>query len=124
MVLTTPTLTESRTAVKDRLDELFLYVAVGDDDTVPAEGQTVLGNETFRAARFDSDKTTFADEIIVSGEIDFGSNNSETIREVAWFTASSGGTMLSRDLLVNEILKTSDISVIFPKKFVVGVSEA
>jgi hypothetical protein len=123
MVITTPTLSEVVDAAKERLDELFLYVAVGDDDTVPAEGQTVLGAETYRVARFDSDTTTFADEITVSGEIGFGNNNGETIREVAWFDEASGGQMLSRDLLVTEIVKTSDISVVFPKKVVVEAVE-
>lgn len=123
MVITTPTKTAVRDATKDKVDELFLYVAVGDGDTIPDAGDTALDNETFRTLRFDVDKTTIPEEVTVTGEVGFGENNSETIAEIGWFTASSGGTLLARDVLNNEIVKTSDIEVVLPKRVIVTVTE-
>ena len=124
MVITTPTKTEIRTASIDKIDDLFQHVATGDGDTLPSASDTALDNETFRNARFDVDKTTIPGEITVTGEVGFGENNGETIKEVGWFTeGGTGGNMRSRDLLINEIVKTSDIEVILPKRIIVGVTE-
>jgi hypothetical protein len=123
MVITTPTKDEVRDATKDKIDELFLYVAVGDGDTIPDASDTALDNETFRTARFDVDKTTIADEITVTGEVGFGDNNGEIIEEIGWFDESSGGRLLSRDVLINPITKTSDIEVVLPKRVIVTVVE-
>jgi hypothetical protein len=123
MTLTISTKTEVQAGVKDKLDELFQYVAVGDGASIPSEGDTMLENETFRTERFDVEKTSFAEEITVTGEIGFGENNAETIKEIGWFTESSNGTLRTRELLNNEILKTSDIEVILPKRMLVEVKE-
>ena len=124
MVITTSTKNEVRTSAKDKLDDLFLYVATGDGDSIPSAGDTALDNETFRTARFDVDKDTIPEEITITGEVGFGENNSETIKEIGWFSeGGTGGALRSRDLLNNEIVKTSDIEVVLPKRFVVEVKE-
>ena len=123
MAITTSTKTEVRTSAKNKLDDLFLYVAVGDGDSIPSASDTALDNETFRTARFDVDKDTIPEEITVTGEVGFGENNSETIKEMGWFSESSTGTLRSRDLLNTEIVKTSDIEVVLPKRFIVEVKE-
>lgn len=112
-------------SVKDNLEDNFNYIAVGDDDTPATSSDASLGNETFRVARIDVDKTTIADEIIITGEIGYGENNGSTIREVGWFV--EGGTttdIKSRDVLVTEIVKTSDISVVLPKRIKIEVIES
>jgi hypothetical protein len=122
MVLTTSTITDIINAGKLKISETFNYIAVGDDDTIADITDTDLYNETFRVARVDVDTTSFTDEVIITGEIGFGDNNSNTIAEVGWFVEGGTTTELkSRDVLLNSILKTSDISVVLPKniKFIV-----
>lgn len=123
MVLTTGTKEDVRDATKTELSNKFLYCGVGLGDTTPTEGDTQLESETFRSARIDVDTTTFDDEITVTGEVDFGEANGVTLKEVGWFDSASAGNMKSRDVFLTEIVKTSDISVILPKKMTVTVIE-
>jgi hypothetical protein len=124
MAITNSTISDIKNAGKDKIEEKFTYFAVGDGDTTPTIADTELENETFRVARFEVDKDTFPDEITVTAEVGYGDNNGEVIREVGWLDASSGGNLKVRNVLVNEIIKTNDISVIFPNRITFDVYEA
>lgn len=123
MVLTNTFLSEIRTSVKADLVTYMDYIAVGDGDNTPTAGDTVLESETFRNAADEVDSSSQVLEVTSSLLIDTSENNGETIQEVGVFASSSGGTMVHRNLLTNEITKTSDINVRIDSTIVVVVSE-
>jgi hypothetical protein len=122
MVVNNNALIQVRDASKDKIAAIFVWLGVGDDDTAPTIGDVALGNEFLRVERFEVD-TSVSDEVLVNGEVGFGEANGEIIREFGWFEVNVAGDLLSRDVLVNEILKTSDISVVLPKRFKISVIE-
>jgi hypothetical protein len=107
--------------VKDELELLFQYGNIGDDDTPVDTTDTALGNEVFRSAIIDFDKSATA-EVVASMEVDASSANGETIREAGWNTESSSGTQLTRNV-VNPITKTSDIVLYLDTSIVIEVKE-
>ena len=71
-------------------------MAVGDDNTTPTVSDTTLGNETYREAIFKS--SSGGSFVAWDLKLDTTENNGSTIKEVGTFTASSGGTMYTRNL--------------------------
>ena len=99
-----------------------MYGAVGDDDTTPTVSDTTLGNETFRSAIDDFDKTTFVDKIIASLQIGAGENNGNDVKEAGWLDAAAAGNLQIRFLL-NTIAKTSDIQLFIDTQITITVEE-
>ena len=122
MVLTTSILTNVRSDIKDYLETVMLYGAVGDDNTTPVAADTTLGNETFRKAIDAFDKTSQSSQITASLKILSTENNGESVVEVGWLTAASAGTLLTHSL-VNSISKTSDIQLYLDTTITITVTE-
>lgn len=122
MTVTTILRTQLRSDVKDDLEALFTYMAVGDDDTTPTAADTTLGNETFRDVTDEIDKATAVDEITASLRILEVENNGNDIDELGIFDAASSGNMWIRHVLTT-ISKTSDISVYLDVTVTVEIEE-
>ena len=110
MTIQTFLLNSTRDEIKDFFETQFTHGAVGDDNTTPTPGDTTLGNEVFRKAIASFDKTTFTNKTIASVQITSAEANGNTIREGGFFDAVAAGNMLTH-FLVNDIVKTSDISL-------------
>lgn len=121
MTLTTGTKNGIRTSAKQYFSDNFLYFAVGDGTTAPTEGDTQLESETFRQARDSVDITTFPAEAIVTGDVGYTQNNGDTIAEIGWLDASSGGNLKQRNVLLSPIAKTNDIRAVFPNRATITV---
>jgi hypothetical protein len=121
MTITTPLLEDVRSAVQSYLASVFLYGAVGDDDTTPTPADTALGGETFRDVRDTVDVTTYADKIIVSLVVSSAEDNGEDVKEAGWFDALAGEMKLR--FLLNSISKTSDITLYVDTQVLIEVEE-
>jgi len=84
----TTLLTQLRSDVKDDIEALLLFVALGDDNTTPTVSDTALGGELFRKAIVSTDKSA-ADTIIVSGRIESTEANNNSVKEIGWFDTGS-----------------------------------
>lgn len=121
MVLTTSLLNQVRDDIQDDIETNFTHGAVGNDNTTPTASDTELGNEQFRDAVDDVDKSV-DNKITVTIQITPTENNGNTIRETGWFNAASTGTMWTRDTLT-DLNKTSDISVYIDTTITITVTE-
>lgn len=121
MVLTSTLKTQIRSDIKDALEVLFTYGAIGTDNTTPTESDTALGTEVFRDAIDDFDKSA-ADKVVASLRVLPTEANGNDIKEGGWFNASSSGTMWTRNTL-NTITKTSDIQIYFDVEITIEVTE-
>jgi hypothetical protein len=92
--------------------DTYIYGAIGDDNTTPTINDTTLSNETVRKALDTLVKNQGAGTYRFDLRIALTEGNGTTIREVGIFDANSGGNMALRNLLVNEVAKTSDKEVI------------
>jgi hypothetical protein len=104
------------------METVFTHGAVGDDNTTPTAGDTTLGNEDFRSAIDNFDKTTFANKIIASLQISAAENNGNDVKESGWFDAAAAGNLQIRNLL-NTISKTSDIQLFIDTEITITVTE-
>jgi len=78
----------------------FDYLALGDDNTAFAVGQTALGNEiTGNGLARAQDASPSESSAVATIDYTWTASGSETIREVGSFNASSSGTMLHREVL-------------------------
>jgi hypothetical protein len=77
------------------IKSLVTHIAVGDDDTTPTEGDTTLGNETFRDT---ATVTQSGLTLTVKGLLDVTENNGNTVKELGLFDAAASGNMYSRNL--------------------------
>ena len=83
-------------------DAKIKYVAVGNSNTAPAAGDTVLGNEIFRKA-VTTYSTPSADSLVTTVVLAPGDVN-EQIEEIGWFAGpeatntSGSGIMIARVL--------------------------
>lgn len=120
---------EKTTAGKNWLRDLLLglhafstilYVAVGDDATAPAAGDTQLGNEVYRKAV--TDRESDGDGALLTTMYLAGLEFVGQIEEVGWFgsdqsvTASgsaNSGRLIARALYSRN--KTDDISITFER---------
>jgi hypothetical protein len=121
MVLTTNLLNDIRDDEKARIGEVFTHGAIGTDNTPASSSDTALYNEVFRDSidDFDSSATGTA---VVELRVLTNEANGNTIQEVGWFNASSGGTMWARNV-INAINKTSDIQLFLSIQITFNVTE-
>jgi hypothetical protein len=101
----------------------FPYLAVGDDGTSPASGDSSLVNEVERIALDDSNNEYTHDTaaVEISGTWTFGTSQANTtLREAGLFSASSGGVMFNRTLIDPAISKSSseELTVTWTLSFV------
>lgn len=76
------------------------HLALGDDDTTPAYGDTGLTNELRRDA---VDSTTDnGNDLVTSTLLGSGEGNGNTYRELGLVSASSGGTFLNHSLFLEK----------------------
>jgi len=123
MVITSGVITRERDAVKTDLATLMTYIAVGTNSTTPTSGDTLLGGETFRSTIDSVDTTSQVKEVTVTMLIDTTEANGATFYETGTFNASSGGTMVHRNVFANYINKTVDFSVLIESTIVVTVTD-
>lgn len=121
MVLTNSLFTQAISDIKNDLEALFTYGAVGDDSTTPASSDTALGNETFRDS-IDSFDKGVSSAITASLRILTTENNSNNIKEFGWFNAAAAGTMWTRNTMTT-IAKTSDIQIFLDTTITITISE-
>ena len=119
MVLTNSLLTQTRDDIKTLMETLFVTGDVGDDNTTPTSSDTALGNSVFSDGidEFDSSVT---DAVTASFRILTTEANGETIKETGWLDTSAN--LLTHNL-VNDINKTSDISIFVDTTIQITVSE-
>lgn len=123
MVLTTNLLNEIRDAVQTELkNNQLTHGAIGTDNTTPTAGDTALGSEVFIDAADEYD-VTVANKLTASLRVLTTEANGNTIVEVGWFDAASGGDMKTHDL-VNSIDKTSDIQLYIDSEITITVTES
>ena len=120
-MLTIELLSQVTSDIKDDIETRFTHGAVGNDNTTPTAADTELGNEQFRSAVDDADKSV-SDAITLSLRILSTENNGNTIRETGWFNAAATGTMWTRNT-PTAINKTSDIQVFLDTKITISVTE-
>ena len=94
----------------------FDYIALGSDDTAAAATQTSLISEhatggAERAAGTGSRTTTTTTNDTFQLEKSFIFTSSLNLREIGIFNNSSGGTMLSRQTLVIDVIAADAITV-------------
>ena len=80
--------------IADLNDAGFTYIAIGEDNTAPANGDTALGTEQKREAATVSKPT--AVQVKYENLFTFASGESFNITEAGLFDQNSGGTMLNR----------------------------
>lgn len=101
----------------------FAYIAVGTSNTAPAAGQTALSAEITtgglaRAAGTTSRTTTTVTNDTFQITYTWTASASHTVEEVGVFTASSGGTMLSRALTTTKsIVADQTLTGVYRLKF-------
>jgi hypothetical protein len=78
--------TELPNYIQDDLEALFLYGAVGTDDTTAASSNTRINQEVLRKAINSFDKATTG-EITASVKVTVNELNGLTLKEQGWFTA-------------------------------------
>lgn len=115
-------LTQIRSDVKDDIEALFLYGAVGIDDTAPSATQTALVSEVFRSDVDNFDKSTFTDKVIASLRISESEANGNTLKEGGWFDDPSAGTMHQR-YTYNDFNKTNDSRFYTDSQITIEVTE-
>jgi hypothetical protein len=125
MTLNTQFKNEIRSAVKDEFDDKFLFLAVGSGNTPETEGDTILDTETYRVARLEFDKTTFPQDVLITGEVGFNFNNGNDIEEFGWSAeGTTDGVLKQRKVLNSPIAKVSDISVVITNKYRITVTQS
>lgn len=83
-----------------------LWLAVGTSNTPASGGQTTLGAELVRGAGslvIGTAKRTY------SATLTLGATN--TVREIGSFTASVGGTMVSRSVIADRLIPANDLDI-------------
>ena len=121
MTLTNTLFTQLISDIKDDLEDLFTYGAVGSDNTAPSANDTALGSEDFRDSIDNFDKSA-ASSITASLRILTTENNGNDIKEFGWFDAAAAGNLWSRNIMT-AISKTSDIQVFLDTTIAISVSE-
>ena len=119
-MITDTLLDEMKDAALDRMQSEFTYIAVGTDDTTPTETDTTLGNEVLRKERQEYSRDDTNGKITVSMWILSTEANSNDLKEVGVFDASSGGNMFSRNTF-NTISKNNNIELWIDLEFTVSV---
>lgn len=84
----------------------FTYIAFGSGTTAVDAGDKILETETMRAVATVTKKSILKPNDTDSYVYDFVPSADGTATEVGLFTASSGGTMLLRELLSPEVTYT------------------
>lgn len=95
--ITTLGLNAARDAVKEHVNDDWLYIAVGDGTTTPSASDTTLEGEHLRKERQETSADT--NSRTVSLFINSVEDNGEDIKKVAVFSASTSGTMFFEVLL-------------------------
>lgn len=108
MVNTTTFLNSIKAAIRAGIVSDASHVAVGDDNTTPTAGDTVLGNELTRKAR--QEYTEGTSDVIISLFLNSLESNGNALKEVGMFDASSGGNLLQRNIFTT-INKTTGLEV-------------
>jgi len=94
---------------------VFNYVAIGEDGTTPAAGNTALGSESMRV------QGTYAKDANVgecSLDATFNITSTLALQECGLFNASSGGTMYCRDTYATKNVVSGDtVKVYYTPKF-------
>lgn len=88
MALTNNLFTQVRSDVKDDLEALFLYGAIGEDSTAADATDTELGKEVSRNAITAFDKTSQVDKVTISAEWGTTEANGASVAEIGWLSAS------------------------------------
>jgi len=79
--------------MKDATETVMSHMAVGEDNTTPASGNTTLGTEVGRVSL---DSTTVTNNIVTYVATFPAGTGTGGLEEAGIFNASSGGTMLCR----------------------------
>jgi hypothetical protein len=87
------------------------HFAVGTDTGTVSATQTSLGDEQFRDTV--TQRTSNAQQLVVSYYLASGSANGNTLSEAGLFNDASAGTMFARVLLSPGIAKTTAIAITF-----------
>jgi hypothetical protein len=87
------------------------HFAVGTDTGTVSATQTSLGDEKFRDTV--TQRTSNAQQLVVSYYLASGSANSNTLSEAGLFNDASAGTMFARVLLSPAVVKTAAVAVTF-----------
>jgi glycine cleavage system regulatory protein len=102
--------------VRDRLagtsSAYVTHLAVGTSATAAAAGQTTLVAENFRNGLTET-VTATTKAVTYKYYLSASESNGVTIREIGLFTASSGGTMVARAVLLSPIAKNTSTTVTF-----------
>ncbi|MCK5236281.1 MAG: hypothetical protein KAR06_04770 [Deltaproteobacteria bacterium] len=86
----------------DVADGEIKYMALGDDNTAPALGDTTLGNETFRKAmttQAEGSVTSLVSTVYVAP-----AENTVQIEEIGWFAGAAAGAGADSGIMVSRIL--------------------
>ena len=120
--LTTLFKNQIKSDIKDDIEVLFTYGAIGSGTATPAASDTTLGSEDLRDTIDAFDKSA-SSKIIASIRIELGENNGNTIAEVGWLNAASGGSLWTRNLLQTPLDKTSDFRFYGDTEITITVDE-
>lgn len=88
------------------------HLAVGTSATAVSAAQTAMVAEVFRNNITEAIAST-SKQVQFKYYLASGEANGSTIREIGLFSASSGGTMVARAVLVSPIVKNSSTTVTF-----------
>lgn len=88
MTLTTSMLTQIRSDVKDDIEAIFGYSAIGESSTTPTAADTKLNLEVLRKAVTSWDESQ-ADRVTASLQIGTTEANGNTVRETGWISAAA-----------------------------------
>jgi hypothetical protein len=96
------------------------HFALGIDTGAVSATQTSLGDEQFRDTV--TQRTSNAQQLVVSYYLASGSANSNTLSEAGLFNDASAGTMFARVLLSPGINKTASVAITFNWTINLGAS--
>lgn len=115
MVICSYVFNQANNSILTTLNTNITHLAVGTNNTAPTISDTTLGTEVYRDSEFQSIITGF--KLVSKIYLDTTEANSNTLEEVGTFTASSGGTMYTRNL-VTSFAKTSSKTATYSVKII------
>jgi len=121
MALTSTFKAQIRDDIKDEIEDIFTYGAVGSDNTASSESDTALGSEVFRDTVDEIDKSA-SNSVTASLQIATTEANGNTVREIGWLDAASDGNLWVREV-INAVNKTSDIQLYIDTTITITVEE-
>lgn len=96
----------------------LLYIAFGTDTTAAAIGNTALGSETDRQVATLSQISVYDTLDTMRYQYNFSIASNVTAGEIGIFTAASGGSMVSRDVLSPTVAALANSTLLLTKDFI------